>query len=266
LGGHLILQVDAFAEAAFGGNPAAVCFLEEPADAVWLAQVAGEMNLSETAFLQRRGDTWRLRWFTPTVEVDLCGHATLAAAHAIWEEGLAAAEASLRFETRSGELTARRVDAGGIVLDFPAEPATPATPPATLVAALGSPSVIAAGRNRFDWLVQVESAAVVRALRPDMAALAEIEMRGVTVTAESDDGRHDFVSRWFGPGVGVPEDPVTGSAHCCLGPWWAERLGRQELKGYQASPRGGSVGVRVHEAGVELTGRAVTVLRGRLLG
>jgi predicted PhzF superfamily epimerase YddE/YHI9 len=163
-------------------------------------------------------------------------------------------------------LTARRGDAGGIVLDFPAEPAAPAAPPSELVSALGSPRVVAAGRNRFDWLLQVESAAVVRALQPDMAVLAGIDMRGVMVTAESDDSRHDFVSRWFGPGVGVPEDPVTGSAHCCLGPWWAERLGRTALMGYQASPRGGSVGVRMCEERVELMGRAVTVLRGRLLG
>jgi PhzF family phenazine biosynthesis protein len=225
-----ILQVDAFTDRPFAGNPAAVCVLDGPAPAAWMADVAREMNLSETAFLHRVGDDWSLRWFTPAVEVDLCGHATLAAAHALWEERLAA-EDVLRFRTRSGVLTARRTD-DGIVLDFPAEPAVPEPPPPALLEALGVGDVVAAGRNRFDWVVEVADAATVRALRPDQGRLAMVDMRGVMVTAPADDGVHDFVSRWFGPRVGVAEDPVTGSAHCCLAPWWAGRFGRDTLLGW----------------------------------
>jgi PhzF family phenazine biosynthesis protein len=260
--GQKIVQVDAFTDEPFRGNPAAVCVLERPRTDAWMAAVAQEMNLSETAFLEARGDVWSLRWFTPAVEVDLCGHATLASAHALWSEGHSA-DAVLRFETRSGTLTARR-EGDAIVLDFPAEPAEERTPPDGLLAALGLERVLATGRNRFDWLVQVDNGAVVRALRPDMRALAAHDMRGVIVTAAGDDGVHDFVSRWFGPQSGVDEDPVTGSAHCCLGPWWAARLGRTELRGWQASARGGSVGVRVRGSRVELIGRAVTVVRGEL--
>jgi PhzF family phenazine biosynthesis protein len=259
-----ILQVDAFTDRPFAGNPAAVCILDGPAPDAWMADVAREMNLSETAFLlgpDAPGD-WSLRWFTPAVEVDLCGHATLAAAHALREEGLAA-EAPLQFRTRSGLLTARHEN-DDIVLDFPAEPAAAAEPPAPLLPALGVGEVLATARNRFDWLVELGDAQSVRALRPDFGRLADVEMRGVIVTAPADDGVHDFVSRWFGPRVGVDEDPVTGSAHCCLAPWWAARLGRDALLGYQASPRGGTVGVRVLGDRVELTGRAVTVMRGEL--
>jgi PhzF family phenazine biosynthesis protein len=261
--GQGIVQVDAFTDEPFRGNPAAVCVLDRPATDGWMAAVAREMNLSETAFLERRDDGWGLRWFTPAVEVDLCGHATLAAAHVLWQDGHAGQDAPLRFHTRSGLLTARR-EAGAVVLDFPSEPALEQPPPAGLLDALGIRRAEAAGRNRFDWLVQVAGAADVRALRPDVRALAQFDMRGVMVTAHSDDDAHDFVSRWFGPRAGVDEDPVTGSAHCCLGPWWSARLGRDELRGWQASPRGGSVGVRVRGARVELTGRAVTVLRGEL--
>jgi PhzF family phenazine biosynthesis protein len=260
----LMLQVDAFTDRAFAGNPAAICVLEAPAPDAWMAAVAREMNLSETAFLLRQEGGWSLRWFTPAVEVDLCGHATLASAHAIWEEGLDTGD-RLRFHTRSGILSARRADAG-IALDFPTDPARPLPPPPGLLKALGvdAPSVSGAGRSRFDWLVQLPSARTVRELKPDVQRLLDVEARGVIVTAPADDGVHDFVSRWFGPRVGVAEDPVTGSAHCCLAPWWAEQLGRDVLLGYQASARGGSVRVRLREDRVELTGRAVTVLRGTL--
>jgi PhzF family phenazine biosynthesis protein len=260
-----ILQVDAFTDVAFRGNPAAVCLLDEARDDAWMAAVAREMNLSETAFVERRDDgTWGLRWFTPAVEVDLCGHATLASAHALWQCGQADAAETLRFATRSGILTARQ-DGAAIVLDFPAEPAEPAAAPAGLLAALGIAAQAVVARNRFDYLVELPTAADVRTLRPEPARLAQVETRGVIVTAPADDDAYDFVSRWFGPRVGVDEDPVTGSAHCCLGPWWAARLGRDELRGYQASERGGAVGVRVKGARVELTGSAVTVLDGRLL-
>jgi PhzF family phenazine biosynthesis protein len=259
-----IVQVDAFTDRPFRGNPAAVCVLEHDRPDDWLAAVAREMNLSETAYLRRHGEEWSLRWFTPTVEVDLCGHATLASAHALWEAGLAEPGETLRFRTRSGVLSARREE-DAIVLDFPAEPGSELPPPPELLPALGLAEARRAARNRHDWLVELAAADEVRSLRPDMTRLAGIETRGVIVTAPGDDG-YDFVSRWFGPRVGVDEDPVTGSAHCFLGPWWAAALGRTELRAYQASARGGSVDVRVLGARVELIGRAVTVLRGELVG
>lgn len=259
-----LVQVDAFTTEPFRGNPAAVCVLEGPRDDAWMAAVAGEMNLSETAYLERRGEEWGLRWFTPATEVDLCGHATLASAHALWEMQLAAPGETLRFQTRSGMLTARR-EPEGIVLDFPAEPATTVPWVMPLLEALPVAAPVAFARNRFDYLIEVADAGQVRALRPDMARLAAVPTRGVIVTARADTGEYDFVSRWFGPRAGVDEDPVTGSAHCCLGPWWAERLGRTELRGLQASARGGTVGVRVLGERVELIGSAVTVLRGELV-
>jgi PhzF family phenazine biosynthesis protein len=260
----VLLQVDAFTAVPFRGNPAAVCMLDGPRGEDWMAAVAAEMNLSETAFVTARGDGgFDLRWFTPAVEVDLCGHATLAAAHALWETGGAGEADAIRFHTRSGILTARR-EGREIVLDFPAEAAEPSAAPPGLLAALGVAADATVGRNRFDYLVELGSAAEVRALRPDMERLALVATRGVVVTAPGDGDGCDFVSRWFGPGVGVAEDPVTGSAHCCLGPWWSRRLGRDQLRGYQASARGGHVGVRLQGDRVELVGQAVTVLRGEL--
>jgi PhzF family phenazine biosynthesis protein len=262
--GQRIVQVDAFTARPFAGNPAAVCVLEADRPDAWLRAVAREMNLSETAFLRRRDDGWGLRWFTPLVEVDLCGHATLASAHTLWEDGLADGDGVIVFHTRSGELRARREN-GAIALDFPAQRATRTAPAPGLLEALGVRDATDVARNRSDWLIQLASAADVRAVAPDFAALRRIEARGVMVTAAADDGAHDFVSRFFAPAVGVDEDPVTGSAHCCLAPWWAERLGRDELAGYQASTRGGTVRVRVRGERVDLIGRAVTVLRGELL-
>jgi PhzF family phenazine biosynthesis protein len=228
-----------------------------------MQQVAREMNLAETAFLVRRSDGYDLRWFTPTVEVDLCGHATLASAHVLWEEERLAATETARFHTRSGLLTASRRE-GLIWLDFPATPAEPAPPPERLAETLGTvPRWI--GRSRFDWLVELESAAEVRVLDPDLLRLARLGARGVIATALADDGRHDFVSRFFAPAAGVPEDPVTGSAHCALAPFWAGRLGRTELAGYQASARGGTVMTRLTGDRVLLGGSAVTVLRGEML-
>lgn len=259
-----IAQVDAFTDRPFAGNPAGVCVLAAPRDERWMQNVAREMNLAETAFLVPEGDAgWRLRWFTPTVEVDLCGHATLASAHLLWEDGLLAPEAMARFHTRSGLLTARRT--GDLIeLDFPAEPATEADAPAELVRGLGvEPRWV--GRNRMDFLVEVADAATVRALRPDLGLLERIPVRGIIVTAAGDAAGQDFVSRFFGPAAGVPEDPVTGSAHCCLGPYWGARLGREEMTGWQASQRGGTVRVRLAGNRVILGGHAVTVLRGELL-
>ncbi|MGE5278381.1 MAG: PhzF family phenazine biosynthesis protein [Acidobacteriota bacterium] len=263
-----LFVVDAFTDRPFSGNPAAVCVLAQDRDEAWLASVAREMNLSETAFLRREGDGWSLRWFTPTVEVDLCGHATLASAHALWETGLADPETPLRFRTKSGALGATP-RAGAIELDFPAEPASPAPAPAGLLEALGAAAARFTGRNRLDYLVELGSEEAVRALAPDFAALARATQpaRGVIATAASSSPDRDFVSRYFAPAAGIDEDPVTGSAHCCLGPFWAERLGSAELRGYQASSRGGRVGVRVGPQGrVALIGRAVTISRGELLG
>jgi PhzF family phenazine biosynthesis protein len=261
-----IIQVDSFSDRPFAGNPAAVCPLAGPRDERWMQDVAREMNLSETAFLHPEGSAgaWRLRWFTPTIEVDLCGHATLAAAHVLWEEGRLAPESVARFETRSGTLTARRED-GWIELDLPATPVgtTPA-PRDVLARALGVPVRFAAF-NAFDCLAEVESDAAVRSLRPDIGGLAAVPVRGVIVTSRAETPGFDFVSRFFAPRVGIDEDPVCGSAHCCLGPYWSERLGRSDLLAYQASPRGGVVRVRVRGPRVLLGGQAVTVLRGELL-
>jgi len=259
-----IIQVDAFADRAFTGNPAAVCILPAPRDEGWMRSVAAEMNLSETAFLHAEEDGWRLRWFTPEVEVDLCGHATLATAHVLWEDGHLPADEVARFQTRSGLLTARRAGEW-IELDFPAKPILDAPAPEGLAAALGLEPVYV-GRSHFDVLVEVASEAEVRALKPDLGRLAAVEARGVIVTARADGGAgYDFVSRFFAPRVGVAEDPVTGSAHCVLAPYWAATLGRDELVGYQASRRGGTVRVRAAGDRVQLGGRAITVLRGELV-
>jgi PhzF family phenazine biosynthesis protein len=262
---HSLSVVDAFTSEPFGGNPAAVCVLPGPAPEAWMRRVAGEMNLSETAFLHRIDDGFALRWFTPTVEVDLCGHATLASAHVLWQDGHLAAGATARFHTRSGILTAGR-RAGRIVLDFPAKLAEPAEPPAPLLPALGVVEARWIGRNQFDYLVEVADETMVRNLAPDHSALARLPVRGVIVTSRAESGRpYDFVSRFFAPGSGVAEDPVTGSAHCALAPYWATRLSRTSLTGYQASPRGGTVYVTVNGDRVELAGEAVTVARVLLL-
>ena len=266
--GPPLFHVDAFTDRPFAGNPAAVCVLSAERDDAWLQKVASEMNLAETAYLWSGEPHWRLRWFTPTVEVDLCGHATLASAHVLWEAGYARPGTTLLFETRSGRLTASQRDGGKTIeLDFPAEPAVESSPPADLLAALGLTAHRFAGRNRLDYLIEVETERAVRALAPDFRRLATAcgPTRGVIVTAASDRPQHDFVSRFFAPGAGIDEDPVTGSAHCCLGPFWAGRLGRKELRGYQASPRGGTVAVRVAGGRVHLGGQAVTVMRGELL-
>jgi PhzF family phenazine biosynthesis protein len=259
-----ITQVDAFTDVPFRGNPAAVCLLPAERDAAWMQLVAREMNLAETAFLLRRDDGFALRWFTPTVEVELCGHATLASAHVLWEEGHLPPGETARFHTRSGLLTAMLRD-GRIWLDFPALHATPAEAPDDLVRALGAP-IRHFGVNPIDSLAEVDSEETLSGLRPDLVALRRLGGRGLIVTCRGRDGAgYDFASRFFAPGAGIDEDPVTGSAHCCLGPFWSERLGRTELTGYQASARGGFVTVRCRGERVELGGNAVTVLRGTLL-
>ena len=254
-----LYQIDAFTAQAFRGNPAAVCLLDAERDDEWMQNVAAEMNLSETAFLLPRGEEWSLRWFTPAIEVDLCGHATLASAHALWEErGLE----SVRFLTRSGVLTAERTG-DAIVLDFPATPAKPCNAPEGLLESLRIDDPRFVGRNAYDYLVEVESEDDVRALAPDFKQLATIKARGVIVTARGHE--YDFVSRWFGPQSGVDEDPVTGSAHCALAPYWEAMLGRESMTAYQASKRGGVVRVRLAGDRVKLGGQAGTVLRGELV-
>ncbi len=258
-------QVDAFAERPFGGNPAAVVLLDAPAEADWMQAVGAEMNLAETAFVAPGHDgAFGLRWFTPAVEVDLCGHATLAAAHALYESGRLGPQTPARFDTASGRLTVHRTP-DALAMDFPATPPAQAEPPAGLAEALGTwPRWT--GRTRFDLFAVLDDEAAVRSLQPDLAAIARLDGRGLIVTARADAGAgHDFVSRFFAPQSGVPEDPVTGSAHCALAPYWAGRLGRSELVGYQASVRGGRVGVRVDGDRVGLSGRAITVVRGELL-
>src|SRR4051794_20366689 len=258
-----IYQVDSFTRRPFAGNPAGVCVLPAARDVGWMQAVAAEMNVSETAFLVARPDgAWDLRWFTPAVEVDLCGHATLASAHVLWETGRLPAGAPARFHTRSGLLTATRAG-DAITLDFPAEQPEPCDPPPGLADALGArPRSV--GRNRMDYLIELQSEAAVRGLRPDFARLAELPVRGVIATGPSAERAYDFVSRFFAPASGVNEDPVTGSAHCALGPFWAGRLGKTDLVGRQVSARGGVVAVGVRGERVLLGGRAVTVLRGEL--
>jgi PhzF family phenazine biosynthesis protein len=263
-----LYQVDAFTAEPFAGNPAAVCLLEADADPAWMQSVAAELNLSETAFLRRSGGRWRLRWFTPTVEVELCGHATLAAAHVLFSEGLVGAGEPVRFDSASGPLTARRDGDGAIWLDFPATPAAPAAPPAGLLDALGAGAAGFVGRARFDWLVELADEAAVRDLAPDLRRLGGLALDGVGVivtAAAPGAAGHDFVSRYFAPSAGIDEDPVTGSAHCVLAPFWAERLGRADLTGFQASARGGLVRARPQGDRVHLGGQAVTVLCGRLV-
>ena len=261
--GLKIIQVDAFTDKPYTGNPAAVCILPKPADERWMQNVAREMNLSETAFLYRRDDGFNLRWFTPMAEVDLCGHATLASAHVLWEEEHLKASEQARFHTRSGLLTADR-KGEWIELDFPAELAEPIAAPDGLKEALGiQPEYI--GKNRFDYLVEVISEEIVRGIQPNFAILKSLPVRGVIVTSRSTAPQNDFVSRFFGPAVGIDEDPVTGSAHCGLGPYWQKRLGKDEFRAYQASARGGVIRVRVSGKRVYLGGQAVTVLRGELL-
>ena len=264
--GQLITQVDAFTDRPFAGNPAAVCLLAAPASEQWMRDVAREMNLSETAFLVRRRDDddgFDLRWFTPAVEVALCGHATLASAHVLWEAEHLGPDEQARFHTKSGLLTARRLNSW-IELDFPAEPPVSVEAPAELVAALGvEPRWV--GRNRFDYLVEVPSEDIVRGAAPDFGALKRLSGRGVIVTSQSTAPQFDFVSRFFAPAAGIDEDPVTGSAHCCLGPFWRGRMATDSFVAYQASARGGVVKVSVDGDRVRLGGQAVTVMRGELL-
>ncbi len=260
---QLIYQVDAFTSTPFAGNPAAVCVMSHPPDERWMRDVAREMNLPETAFLIRHDDVYDLRWFTPTVEIDLCGHGTLASAHVLWQTGEVRQDATIRFNTRSGPLTAH-CDGDWIELDFPATPVTPCDAPPELPEALGvSPTFV--GRSVFDYVVEVQTESEVKAATPDLAAISRIDTRGVIVTSRSDRPEIDFVSRFFAPGSGIDEDPVTGSAHCALGPYWQTRLGKANFSARQLSERGGELRVRVDGERVRIAGQAVTVMRATLV-
>ena len=254
--------IDAFTGEPFSGNPAGVVLLDGPRPDSWMQAVAREVNHAETAFLLREGAGYRLRWFTPAVEVDLCGHATLASAHFLWDTGSLGRNQEARFQTRSGELRASP-NGDWIALDFPATPPEPCNQPEGLLQALGL-SEGEIRRTRFDYLVVMADPGGLRRLSPDLRALREFPVRGVIVTAPSDHPEADFLSRFFGPQSGVDEDPVTGSAHCALAPFWAGRLGRNGLVGYQASSRGGYVKVEANGERVRLSGQAVTTIRGTL--
>ncbi len=277
-----IYQVDAFTNIAFKGNPAAVCLLDEPRNDAWMQSVAGEMNLSETAFLSPQEDGYSLRWFTPLDEVDLCGHATLASAHVLWELGLLGGRETARFFTKSGLLTAEKKDEW-IEMNFPSEPPVALDAPMYLLEGLGldAGSVRYVGKNRMDYLVEVDRTELLEALQPNWSVLERVATRGIIVTSAVTErinlpgvcqvesrvepqASFDFISRAFFPKIGVPEDPVTGSAHSCLGPYWAAKFNKSEMLAYQASKRGGVIRVAMQGERVLLGGQAVTVLRGEL--
>ncbi|MDJ0897840.1 MAG: PhzF family phenazine biosynthesis protein [Xenococcus sp. MO_188.B8] len=259
-----IIQVDAFTNTPFQGNPAAVCVLETPQSTEWMQLIAREMNLSETAFILKQESDFNLRWFTPTTEVPLCGHATLASAHVLWTEGYLPPEEVINFQTLSGLLKAR-LQGDWIELDFPANPSEVTTPPTELVTALGV-NIKTIVQNSLGYLVEVESASIVRDLQPNFSLLKTLSVPGVIVTSVGEsNSEYDFVSRFFAPELGVDEDPVTGAAHCCLAPFWRNKLQQDEFMAYQASARGGVVKVK-YDGGerVFLQGQAVTVMKGEL--
>lgn len=264
---NTIYQVDAFSEKPFKGNPAGVYISKAPRDETWMRGMAMEMNLSETAFLssmENEADGYSLRWFTPKVEVDLCGHATLASAHILWDQGFLHADKAAKFHTRSGLLTARLGDDDWISLDFPAKFAEPAEPPAGLLEGLHVTAPCFVGCNKMDYLVEVDTEEEVRNMSPDHTLLKQIKIRGVIVTARGITSGFDFISRFFAPGAGIEEDPVTGSAHTALTPYWSKKLGKKEMKAYQASTRGGVLHVVDRGERVELRGQTVTVFKAEL--
>jgi PhzF family phenazine biosynthesis protein len=259
-----IIQVDAFTNQIFQGNPAAVCILQTAQNERWMQSVAQEMNLSETAFLVKQEQDYNLRWFTPTTEVPLCGHATLASAHVLWTEGYASTGQTINFQTQSGLLTARYED-NWIELNFPANRSQEIPPITKLQDALGV-DIKTFAYNSLGYLVEINSAEAVQQLKPNFTLLKQLPISNVIVTSlAAADSEYDFVSRFFAPGVGIDEDPVTGSAHCCLAPYWRDRLSKNHFLAYQASSRGGVVKID-YDGGdrVFLQGQAVTVMRGEL--
>ena len=261
----IIYQVDAFTKQVFKGNPAAICFLSAFPDDEVMQAVAREMNLAETAFLVELGvANWQLRWFTPVSEVDLCGHATLASAHLMYELGKVPPDSTIRFQTKSGELRVVQAHNGLLEMDFPEEPIMRQIPGELLEMAIGAHSLFC-GMNRMDAFVEISSEEKLRVLNPDMRAIAELPVRGLIVTAAAKTEGLDFVSRFFAPQLNIPEDPVTGSAHCCLAPYWAKKLGKTRMTARQVSPRGGNVEVELKAGRVLLRGEAVTVMKAELM-
>ncbi|MDZ7314864.1 MAG: PhzF family phenazine biosynthesis protein [candidate division KSB1 bacterium] len=258
-----IYQVDAFTKEKFKGNPAVICLLERHADESWMQAFAAEMNFSETAFVLPLEDGFHLRWFTPTTEVDLCGHATLAAAHVLFEIGRLSTGSEAHFHTRSGLLTVRK-EGDLYWMKFPSEPPKPTESSPSLTRIFGAPPIYV-GRNRHDMLIHMEDPQMVTDFVPDFYELAEFPVRGIILTSRSEDPAYDFISRFFAPRVGINEDPVTGSAHCCLGPYWAQLLGKSSLRAYQASNRGGELLVVVKPDSVLLGGSAVMIFKGELV-
>jgi PhzF family phenazine biosynthesis protein len=257
-----IYTVDAFTSEPFKGNPAAVCILDDEIDESLMKSIAFEMNLSETAFVKRTGDSYSLRWFTPSVEVDLCGHATLASSHILWQTDRRQLNEPIRFITKSGELIAAKK--GNVIqLDFPVIEQNGIIPPPELEKALGAKPVYC-GMTQWNYLIEFENEDIIKNMQPDFALLQSLPSWGTIVTAEGSSNGFDFVSRFFAPEKGIPEDPVTGSAHCALGPYWMKKLGKNTFNAYQASERGGVVGVRVENGRVYLTGEAVTVIEGSI--
>ncbi len=263
MAGQIIYQVDAFTNLVFSGNPAAVCLLDAPRPEGWMRSLAREMNLSETAFLLAEGDAYRLRWFTPKAEVTICGHATLASAHILYEQGILTPGQQAQFETLSGRLTAEK-HGGWIALNFPARQVKQVEPPPGLLEALGVARPVFVGRYREDYLVEAADEEAVRGLSPDFSTLLKVETRGTVVTARAGGGDFDFVSRFFAPAVGVDEDPVTGSAHCALTPYWSTKLGKGAMMALQASERGGVLRVALQGERVVLEGQAVTVFKAEM--
>lgn len=255
--------VDAFAAEPFTGNPAGVCVLDKELEPEMMQLVAREVNAAETAFLVQDGDVFNLRWFTPAIEVALCGHATLASAHVLWSEQHVPKDQAIRFQTRSGILSANQLGDGLIQLDFPADRLGPCDNIDDINSALGitGESIV---KTQRDFLVELSSEHTVRRFQPDYNAIARLPCQGVIITAKADGDGFDFVSRYFAPSAGINEDPVTGSAHCTLGPYWKSRLGKSEFVAFQASPRGGIVGVRLQNDRVLLSGKAVKTIIGEL--
>jgi len=260
-----LFQVDAFTDRLFAGNPAGVCLLEAEVPDSWMQSMAAEMNLSETAFLLGTPSGWSLRWFTPRVEVALCGHATLSTAHIMLQEGILLPGNEAVFQTKSGPLSAKAEDEW-IVLDFPAKKVVPVAPPPGLIEALGleRDEFLFCGKNKDDYLLELPDEELVRSLDPDFVALSDVEARGTMVTAPSSRCEFDFASRFFAPAVGVNEDPVTGSAHCALAPYWGKKLGKTLMNAEQVSTRGGAMLVEVQGERVLLRGKAVTVFCGEI--
>ena len=260
---HRLFQVDSFTLNAFKGNPAGVCLLTHPVEAEWMQNVAAEMNVAETAFILKTQDHFDLRWFAPKSEVELCGHATLASAHILWQEGICHPAEQIQFKTLSGTLIANKVQ-NKIELDFPTTPVKEISDKSTLERVVAQ-NILYAGKNRFDFLVQLDGEEKIRNFNPDFEKIKSLGNRGLIITSRADSGNYDFVSRFFAPTIGIDEDPVTGSAHCTLGPFWQDRLQKSEFLGYQASARGGEVNVKVQNDRAILGGQAVTVFRGDII-